>query len=224
MNHIKGFKKLNITHSHRKALYKNMLTALYKYERIKTTLRKAKEIRRIAEKFITKAKNNNIHNIRIINKLIKDKDILMKLFNEIAPRYVDKNGGYTRIIRLFKRMGDGSDMAYLELIGEGTIVRKKKKKKIEEAKDTKGDKKVEKEQSKQSDKVKEEVKEEPKKDIKKEVKKEDKKEVNKESKKEVKKEVKKEEKKEVKKEAKKEKKPEDPGKKVDIKESKSKKK
>jgi len=208
MNHLKGFRTLNKTHSHRKALYKNMLTALYKYERIKTTLIKAKEIRRIAEKFITKAKNNNLHNIRIINKLIKDKEILMKLFNEIAPRYIDKNGGYTRIIKLFKRMGDGADMAYLELIGEGTIIRKKKKKKIEETKDKKGDKKTEKEFSKESDKVKEEVKEEPKKEVKKE----------------EKKEVKKEAKKEVKKEVKKEKKPEDPGKKVDIKESKSKKK
>ncbi|MBN2546145.1 MAG: 50S ribosomal protein L17 [Spirochaetes bacterium] len=216
MNHLKGFNKLNITHSHRKALYKNMLTALFKNERIKTTLAKAKEIRRIAEKIITKAKNKNLHNIRNINKLIKDKEILMKLFNEIALRYIDKNGGYTRIIKLFKRVGDGADMAYLELISEGTIVRKKKKKKIEESKDKKNDDKSVKEISKDSEKQKDDVKTESKTEIKKDVKKEDKKVVKKETKKDLNKsDIETVDKKEENKEKK-----IDPGKKVDIKETK----
>lgn len=128
MNHLKGFRKLNRTHSHRRALYKNMATALLKNEKIQTTLIKAKEIRRVVEKIITRAKVKNLHNIRIVNKLIKDKDVLMKLFNEIAPRYVNRNGGYTRIIKLPKmRAGDGSAMAYIELIEEVAATKKKKK-------------------------------------------------------------------------------------------------
>jgi large subunit ribosomal protein L17 len=128
MKHLKGFKKLSRTHSHRRALYKNMVTALLKRERIKTTKIKAKEIRRVAEKIITKAKEKSLHNIRIIGKLITDKDVLMKLFNEIAPRYKERKGGYTRIIKLARRKGDGADTAYLELIEEGQAVAKKKKK------------------------------------------------------------------------------------------------
>jgi large subunit ribosomal protein L17 len=127
MRHVKSFKTLNRTHSHRKALYRNIAEALFKNERIKTTLIKAKEVRRVVEKLITKAKEKNLHNIRIVNKLIKDKLLLFKLFDEIAPRYINKNGGYTRIIKLGKRKGDGAELAYLELIEE-TIERKKKKK------------------------------------------------------------------------------------------------
>lgn len=131
MKHLKGFRTLNRTHSHRRALYRNMAEALFKNERIKTTVTKAKEIRRVAEKLITKAKNKTLHNIRIIEKLIKDKEILMKLFDDISPRYVNRNGGYTRIIKLARRKGDGAEMAYLELIEEQSDSKKKKKKKIE---------------------------------------------------------------------------------------------
>ena len=131
MRHLKSFKQLNRTHAHRRALYRNMLEALFKNERIKTTKTKAKEIRRIAERFITKARNKTLHNIRIISKLIKDKAVLMKLFNEIAPRYIDRNGGYTRIIKLGTRKGDAAEMAYLEMIEEQVdTTRKKKKKKL----------------------------------------------------------------------------------------------
>lgn len=83
MRHLKGFKQLSRNHAHRKALYKNMATALFRNERIKTTKIKAKEIQRVSEKMITRAKIKNLHNIRIIGKLITDKDILMKLFNEM---------------------------------------------------------------------------------------------------------------------------------------------
>ncbi len=130
MRHLKSFNKLSRTHSHRKALYKNMSIALFRHGRIKTTKTKAKEIRRIAEKLITRAKERSLHNIRIASRLIQDKEILMKLFDEIAPVYVDRNGGYTRIIKLGRRKGDGADMAYLELIQEQHVAKKKKKKKI----------------------------------------------------------------------------------------------
>ncbi|MBN1467335.1 MAG: 50S ribosomal protein L17 [Fusobacteriaceae bacterium] len=158
MRHLKSFNKLNRTHSERKALYKNMSIALFKHGRIKTTKAKAKEIRRVAEKLITRAKERTLHNMRIVSKLIHDKAILMKLFDEIAPVYVDRNGGYTRIIKLGRRKGDGADMAYLELIQEQHVSRKKKKKKIIEP-----EKVAEKEVVKETKKV-EEKKEKPKKE------------------------------------------------------------
>ncbi|HOV13381.1 MAG TPA: 50S ribosomal protein L17 [Spirochaetota bacterium] len=136
MNHLKGFRTLNRTHSHRRALYKNMVTALFRKERIKTTLIKAKEIRSVAEKIITKAKVKSLHNIRIVSRLITDKDILKKLFDEIAPRYVERAGGYTRILKLAKRKGDGADMAYIELVAE-VVAGKKKKKKATDKKEVK---------------------------------------------------------------------------------------
>lgn len=126
MKHLKGFRTLNRTHSHRRALYKNMVEALLKHERITTTVPKAKELRRVIEKFITKAKVKNLHNIRIINKLIKDEDLLMKLFNDIAPRYEKRPGGYTRIIKLAKRKGDGADLCIIELVEEAVKSKKKK--------------------------------------------------------------------------------------------------
>ena len=132
MEHLKKFRKLNRTTAHRKALYRNMVEALIKHKKIETTLIKAKEIRRVSEKIITKARVNSLHNIRIIGKLIKDKDLLKKLFTDIAPLYVGRNGGYTRIIRLGKRKGDGADMAFLELITDEVATTKKKKKKKKE--------------------------------------------------------------------------------------------
>ena len=136
MDHLKKFRKLNRTTAHRSALYRNMCEALFKYGRIKTTVIKAKEIRSVAEKIITRARVNNLHNIRIVSKTIQDKDILKKLFTEIAPNYVGREGGYTRIIRLSKkRLGDGSDMAYLELINEEAPAKKKTTKKDKSAKE-----------------------------------------------------------------------------------------
>jgi large subunit ribosomal protein L17 len=169
MRHLKSFNKLNRTHSHRKVLYKNMSISLFRHGRIKTTKAKAKEIRRISEKLITRAKVKTLHNIRIISKLIKDKAIIMKLFDEIAPVYVDRNGGYTRIVKLGRRKGDGADMAYLELIQENQVSRKKKKKKKIEP-ETVADKKEVKEvkpEAKKEEAKKEEVKKEkPKKEVK----------------------------------------------------------
>jgi large subunit ribosomal protein L17 len=151
-----------------------MSISLFRHGRIKTTKAKAKEIRRISEKLITRAKVKTLHNIRIISKLIKDKAILMKLFDEIAPVYADRNGGYTRIVKVGRRKGDGADMAYLELIQENQVSRKKKKKKkIEpeavvdkkEVKEVKPE--VKKEEPKKKEVKKEEVKKEkPKKESK----------------------------------------------------------
>ena len=131
MRHLKSFSPLNRTHSHRRALYRNMVEALFKNERIKTTRTKAKEISRVAEKLITKAKKKTLNNIRIAAKFIRSKAILMKLFDEISPRYINRKGGYTRVIKLARRMGDGAELAYLELIEE-QIDNKKKKKKVKE--------------------------------------------------------------------------------------------
>ncbi len=127
MKHLKGFNTLNRTHAHRRALYRNMVEALIENEKITTTVAKAKELRRVAEKIITKAKVKNLHTIRQINKLIKDETLLMKLFNDIAPRYEKRNGGYTRIIKLTARKGDGAEMCIIELLGEEEQVSKKKK-------------------------------------------------------------------------------------------------
>jgi large subunit ribosomal protein L17 len=161
MRHLKSFRTLNRNHAHRKALYKNMLQAFFKRERIKTTIHKAKEIRRVSEKFITRAKVKNLSNIKLIAKLIQDKIILKKLFDDIAPRFADRKGGYTRIIRLKRRPGDGAEWAYLELVGEIIEKKKKKKKKVEEKVDQKdGDIKEEKaEKATDKAEVKEEIKE-----------------------------------------------------------------
>ncbi len=116
MRHLKKGRKLNRDKEHRKALISNLMTSLFRYERIKTTVPKAKELRRFAEKMITRAKENNLHNKRIVMKRIKDRDVVAKLFDEIAPRYKNVNGGYTRIIKADKRLGDGAEMAYIELV------------------------------------------------------------------------------------------------------------
>lgn len=153
MNHIKSFSTLNRTKAHRKALYKNMTTSLLRYGKIETTVVKAKELKKFAEKILTRARVKNLHNIRLISRVIQDKDILKKLFEEIAPRYVGRNGGYTRIIKLKKRMGDGADMAYIELLTDEIQTTKKKKKK-----DTGADKSVKSDKS--SDKKEKQKKEE----------------------------------------------------------------
>lgn len=132
MNNRKGFNKLDRKSSHRKALHKNMVTSLFKYERIETTKAKAKEIRKTAEKMVTRAKVDTVHNRRIIAKSIKDKAILAKLFTDISPRFSQRNGGYTRILKLGYRNNDAAEMVLLELIERKEESKKKKTKKSEE--------------------------------------------------------------------------------------------
>ncbi len=116
MRHKHGYRKLGRTSSHRKALFKNMSIALIKHEKIETTLAKAKELRSFFEKLITKAKVGDFNAHRAVFAILQDKESTKKLINEIAPRYKDIKGGYTRIIRTRVRRGDAAEMAFLELV------------------------------------------------------------------------------------------------------------
>jgi len=109
-----------------------MTVALFKYERITTTLAKAKETKRLAERLITRARTDSVHNRRIAARTIEDKAVLGKLFKDIAPRYVQRPGGYTRILKLGKRFGDASEMALLELVDRKERAKLRKKKETKE--------------------------------------------------------------------------------------------
>ncbi|MBN2625785.1 MAG: 50S ribosomal protein L17 [Spirochaetales bacterium] len=124
-----GFNRLGRKSSHRKALERNMVTSLLKYERVKTTKAKAREIRRTAEKMITRAKVDSVHNRRIVAKTVQEKDVLNKLFVEIAPKFKERPGGYTRILKIGARKGDAADMVILELVEEELKAAPKKAKK-----------------------------------------------------------------------------------------------
>ncbi len=117
MKHRIGFNRLGRKPAHRKSLHRNMVTSLVRYERVKTTLAKAKEVRRTAEKMITRAKVDSVHNRRIIGRDLQDQEILAKLFTDIGPAYSNRAGGYTRIVKLGQRSSDGAEMAILELVG-----------------------------------------------------------------------------------------------------------
>ena len=116
MNHRNGFNPLSRTTAHRRAMTRNMVTSLFRYERINTTEAKAKEVRKAAEKLITRAKVDSVHNRRTVAKFIADEKILNKLFTEIGPRMKERNGGYTRILKLGFRQGDAADTVIFELV------------------------------------------------------------------------------------------------------------
>jgi large subunit ribosomal protein L17 len=116
MKHKIGFNKLNMMPAHRKATIRNMMTVLFEHERITTTHAKALEVRRFAEKEITRAKEDSVHNRRMVARKIWDEGILAKLFTDIAPRFKERNGGYTRIVRIGERKHDAADMVVLELV------------------------------------------------------------------------------------------------------------
>ncbi|MDY2842627.1 MAG: 50S ribosomal protein L17 [Treponema sp.] len=116
MKNKTGFNPLSRTSAHRRAMSRNMVTSLFRYERITTTCAKAKEVRRAAEKLITRGKVDSVHNRRIAAKFIQDEKILNKLFTELGPRMKDRNGGYTRILKLGFRQGDAADVVILELV------------------------------------------------------------------------------------------------------------
>jgi len=126
MDNRKGFNRLGRKPSHRKALHRNMVTSLIKNERIETTQAKAKEIRRTAEKLVTRAKIDSVHNRRIAAKTIYEKDALNKLFTEVGPRFSERPGGYTRILKLGRRSGDAAEMVILEFLGEDESLEPKK--------------------------------------------------------------------------------------------------
>ena len=116
MKHKTGFNKLNRVPAHRKALIRNMMTVLFQHERIVTTRAKAKEVQRFSEKEITRAKEDSVHNRRMVARKLWDQGILNKLFTDIAPRFKERNGGYTRVLRIGERKQDAADMVILELI------------------------------------------------------------------------------------------------------------
>ncbi len=117
MRHRKAGRKLGRTTSHRKAMLRNMVTSLLEHERIVTTVPKAKETRRMAEKMITLGKRGDLHARRQALSYIKSKSIVAKLFDELSGQYADRQGGYTRIIRTGNRQGDAAPMAIVELVG-----------------------------------------------------------------------------------------------------------
>lgn len=154
MRHNKRTKRFGRSTSHREAMWRNMATSLLRHERIKTTLTKAKELRRVAEKLITKAKRvtqadieaasgaeaqtlraRRLHNIRLAGRTVQDRKVLQRLFDVYGERYQEREGGYTRIYKLGPRFGDSAEMAYIELVDRGIEERaaadagKKKKKK-----------------------------------------------------------------------------------------------
>lgn len=145
MRHRNNVRQLGRSHEHRRAMFANMVTSLFMHERIITTKYKGKELKRIAERLITRAKKNlsltendsarKLHNKREVMRLIKNEDVVKKLFDDIAPRFVTRPGGYTRMYLLDRRKGDAAEMAIVEL-----VVRTEKK-------EEKGDKNKEKSKS-----------------------------------------------------------------------------
>ena len=116
MRHGNGLRKLNRTSSHRKAMLQNMMNSLIEHEAIKTTVPKAKELRRVIEPMITLAKVDTVANRRLAFDRLRSRDSVTKLFNELGPRFKARPGGYTRILKMGFRVGDNAPMAYVELV------------------------------------------------------------------------------------------------------------
>ena len=117
MRHRKSGRQLNRNCSHRKAMFRNMAVSLMQHEMIKTTLAKAKELRRVAEPLITMAKTDSVAKRRLAFSRLRDRDVVTKLFNELGPRYKERPGGYLRILKCGFRSGDKAPMAIVELMG-----------------------------------------------------------------------------------------------------------
>jgi large subunit ribosomal protein L17 len=128
MRHLVKGRKLRRTTAHREALLRNLVTSLFDKERIKTTVAKAKEARPLAEKLITLGKKGTLHARRQALAVLYKEDTAVRLFDVIAPRFTERPGGYTRVVKLGSRMGDGAEMAILELVGSEFKKKEKKKK------------------------------------------------------------------------------------------------
>lgn len=116
MRHAVAGRKLNRPTGHRLALFRNLVTDLLRYERLTTTLAKAREVQPIAEKMVTVGKLDSVHHRRLAAAQLYDQKIVKKLFDVVGPRFADRPGGYTRVIRLGKRLGDAADMAMIEFV------------------------------------------------------------------------------------------------------------
>lgn len=121
MRHRNSGRQLNRNSSHRKAMFRNMASSLFRHEIIKTTLPKAKELRRVAEPMITMAKQDSVARRRTVFSRLRDRDMVTKLFNELGPRYKERPGGYVRIMKCGFRAGDAAPMAYIELVDRPEI-------------------------------------------------------------------------------------------------------
>ena len=121
MRHRNSGRQLGRTSSHRQAMFRNMSVSLFEHEVIKTTLPKAKELRRVAEPLITLAKVDSVANRRLVFSRTRSKEMVGKLFSELGPRYSERHGGYLRILKAGYRSGDNAPMAYVELIGRPVV-------------------------------------------------------------------------------------------------------
>ena len=131
MRHNRDKRQLSRTHEHRRALLRNLVTALFEHERIETSVAKAKETRRVAERMISFAKKGDIHSRRNVAAYLMSDQVVKKLFETIVPWYADRNGGYTRIIRLKKRLGDGGEIGILELVKSKELMEEERKERAE---------------------------------------------------------------------------------------------
>ncbi|HEV8199111.1 MAG TPA: 50S ribosomal protein L17 [Candidatus Polarisedimenticolia bacterium] len=126
MRHGVRLKKLGRTSSHRLALLRSLSTSLFKHERIRTTVPKARELRSFAERLITLARKDDLHARRQVIRQIADKDVVKKLFSTLGPRFATRPGGYTRTMKLGPRQGDGAEMAFIELVGSEGLFKKQR--------------------------------------------------------------------------------------------------
>jgi large subunit ribosomal protein L17 len=140
MNHRSGFNTIERMAAHRKAMCRNMATSLFKYESIVTTKTKAKAVRVYAERLITRSKVDSVHNRRIVSARLFDEGIVAKLFTDIGVRMKDRNGGYTRILKLNERFGDAAQMVVLELVDYKLNISEKKEKNAKKEKGNKDEK------------------------------------------------------------------------------------
>ncbi len=121
MRHLKDGNKLGRTSSHRNAMLSNMVSSVFEHKHIRTTTAKAKEARRMVDRMITHAKKNTVAARRLVFDHLRRRDIVKILFDEIAPKYATRNGGYTRVLKLGRRQGDGAELSILELVGYETL-------------------------------------------------------------------------------------------------------
>lgn len=142
MRHRKDHRKLSRTREHRKALLRNLTTSLIWHERIETTVAKAKEARRMAERMITFAKRGDVAARRHVSRFVHGNEVVRKLFDTVAPWYTDRNGGYTRIVKIGRRLGDAGETALLELVKSPELKERLRKEAEERAKVAKADKTV----------------------------------------------------------------------------------
>ncbi len=137
MRHRKNVAKLGRTAEHRKATLANLASALIEHRKIRTTHAKAKATQRFVEKLVTLAKKGDLNSRRLVLSRLRNKQAMYLLFSEIAPTYTDRNGGYTRVIHLGRRLGDGAEMSLLEFVGFETVAKKHKEEKHEKKEKTK---------------------------------------------------------------------------------------